>query len=75
MNDATHEFHYAAQRLHEDMLHVERIKTQLEESVAEVKAAMESLERAFREEPKRTTERLEQMTGADKEALRNRIIE
>ncbi len=75
MNDATHEFHYAAQRLQEDMLHVERIKTQLEESVAEVKAAMEWLERAFREEPKRTRERLEQMTAADREALRNRIIE
>ena len=76
--DGEHDFYTAARRLHDDVLvlqmgiqQLDRMKVDFDASVANIKAAMESLERGIKEHG----DRLERMSIEDREILRNRIIE
>ncbi|WP_155524163.1 hypothetical protein [Burkholderia sp. PAMC 28687] len=76
--DGEHDFYTAARRLHDDVLvpqigiqQLDRMKVDFDASVANIKAAMDSLERGIKE----NGDRLERMSFEDREILRNRITE
>lgn len=76
--DGEHDFYTAARRLHDDVLvlqmgiqQLNRMKVDFDTSVANIKAAMESLERGIKEQ----SDRLERISIEDREILRNRTIE